>query len=174
MSTAGVSTGFANTYDLPFAMKFALSQIINSSDLTNLCDKYMIKKTKIRIYFNSNVNSVQSSSSLPQITFMADGDDASVPTASQVREKMGAKIKYFNSRNYVEITCYPRPNAEVYNTGVTTAYSPGRQMWIDSNNNNVEHYGLKGVLQNVNLTTTAFQVGFKFDVEHTIYGKDIQ
>lgn len=174
MSTAGISTGFCNTFDLPFALKFSLSQILNSSDLTNICDKYMIKKTKIRIYFNSNNNSVQSSSTLPQITYMSDQDDAAVPTPSQVREKMGSKIKYFNSRNYVEITVYPRPNAEVFNTGVTTAYSPGKQMWIDCTNNNVEHYGLKGVLQNVNLTSTPFQVGFKFDVEHTILGKDIQ
>lgn len=174
ISTAGVPTSFCNTYDLPFAMKFSLSQILNSSDLTNICDKYMIKKTKVRIYFNSNTNSVQSASSLPQITYMTDQDDASIPTPSQVREKMGAKIKYFYTKNYVEITVYPRPNAEVYNTGVTTAYSPGRQMWIDCTNNNVEHYGLKGVLQNVNLTTSPFQVGFKWDVEHTILGKDIQ
>lgn len=174
MSTAGISTGFANTFDLPFAMKFSLSQILNSSDLTNICDKYKIKKTVIRVYFNSNTNSVQSASSLPQITYMTDQDDASIPTPSAVREKMGSKIKYFNNRNFATIVCYPRPVSEVFNTGVTSAYSPGCQMWIDCTNNNVEHYGLKGVLQNVNLTSTPFQVGFKFDVTHTIYGKDIQ
>lgn len=175
MSTAGVSTGFANTFDLPFAMKFSLSQILNSSDITNICDKYKIKKTVIRIYFNSNQNSIQSTNSLPQVTYMTDQDDASIPTSAQVREKMGAKIKYFNSRNYVTLVCYPRPVTEVFNTGVTSAYSPGRQLWIDCNNNNVEHYGLKGVLQNVNLAASpSFAVGFKFDVTHTIYGKDIQ
>lgn len=175
MNVAGVSTGFANTYDLPFAMKFSLSQILNSSDITNICDRYKLKKTKIRIYFNSNQNSIQSQNSLPQITYMTDEDDASIPTSALVREKMGAKIKYFNSRNYVEITLYPRPVAEVFNTGITSAYSPGRSMWLDCAYPNIEHYGIKGVIQNVNLNASpSFSVGFKFDVEHTIYGKDIQ
>lgn len=174
MNTAGISTGFANTYDLPFAMKFNMAQIINASDLTNISDKYKLLKTKVRVYFNSNQNSIQSSNSLPQITYMTDQDDAQIPTASQVREKMGAKIKYFNSKNYVEMVCYPKPVAEVYGSTLTTAYSPGRRFWIDCNNATAEHYGIKGVLQNVNLTSTAFQVGFKFDVEHTVVAKDIQ
>lgn len=174
MNTAGISTGFANTYDLPFAMKFSLAQIINAQDLTNICDKYKILRTKIRVYFNSNSNSVQSSYSLPQITYMTDQDDAQIPTASQVREKMGAKMKFFNSKNYVEMICYPKPVAEAYGTSLTTAYSPGRRMWLDCNNSTAEHYGIKGVLQNVPLTSNAFQIGFKFDVEHTVVGRDIQ
>lgn len=174
LASSPVSTGFANTYDIPFAMKFCLSQILNSSDITNICDRYKIKKTVIRIYFNSNGNSVQSSYSLPQITYVPDYDDASIPTPAAVREKMGAKIKYFNDKNFVTIVLYPRPVSEIYNNGVTTAYAPKNQQWIDCAYPSVEHYGLKGVLQNVNLTSSPFQVGFKWDVEHTIYGKDIQ
>lgn len=169
-----VASGFANTYDIPLAMKFALSNILNSSDITNICDRYKIKKTVVRIYFNSNSNSVQSSYSLPQVTFVPDYDDASIPTPAAVREKMGTKIRYFGDKNYVQITLYPRPVSEVFNTGVTTAYGVRNQQWLDCAYPNVEHYGLKMVLQNVNLTATAFQVGFKFDVTHTIYGKDIQ
>lgn len=174
-TTSPVSTGFANTYDIPFAMKFALSQILNSTDITNLCDRYCLKKTTVRIYFNSNQNSIQSSFSLPQITYHTDDDDASIPTPASVREKMGARIKYFGAKNMVKIDIYPRTAPELFNSGITTAYGVGKSgQWINSTYPNVEHYGLKGVLQNVNLTTSSFQVGFKFDVEHTIIGRDIQ
>lgn len=173
-TTSPVSTGFANTYDIPFAMKFCLSQIINSTDITNLCDRYMLKKTVVRIYFNSNMNAVQSAYTLPQITYHTDDDDAVIPTPTNVREKMGAKIKYFGVKNMVQITLYPRTAPEIFNTGTSTAYAVGKRQFINSTYPNVEHYGLKGVLQNVNLTTAPFQVGFKFDVEHTIIGRDIQ
>lgn len=173
-SASPVSTGFANTYDIPFAMKFCLNQVLNSTDITNLCDRYMLKKTTVRIYFNSNTNSIQSSYSLPQITYHTDDDDAAIPAPSAVREKMGAKIKYFGQKNMVKITLYPRVAPEIFNTGLTTAYAVGKRQFINATYPNVEHYGLKGVLQNVNLGTNPYQVGFKFDVEHTIVGRDIQ
>jgi len=175
LTSPGTATGFLNTYDIPFAMKFNLRQIINSSELTTLCDKYMIKKTVIKIYFNSNQSSVASTTSLPQLTYSVDYDDAVIPTTSTLRERMDAKIKYFTNRNMVQITLYPRPTAQIFNTGVLvpTAYSPGKQMWVDSIYNEAEHYGLKGVFQNVNLNAVANQIGFKWDVTHTVYGKDI-
>lgn len=170
----GVASGFLGTFHIPFAMKFSLGQILNSSELTSLCDKYMLKKTVVRLYFNSNNNSVLSASSLPQLTYVTEEDDASIPALNDVREKMGCKIRYFNNKNMIQMTIYPKPTSEIYNSFATTAFSPGKQIWIDSAYPNAEHYGIKAVLQNVNLPTTANTVGFKWDVTHTIYGKDFQ
>lgn len=173
-SGTGVATGFLNTYDIPFSMKFSLDQIINSSEVTSIADKYRLMKTVVRVYFNSNQVSVSNPTSLPQFTYITDSDDASIPTTAQVREKMGSKIKYFNNKNYMSITLYPRPTAEVYGTGVLTAYSPGFKGWLDCNSPSVQHYGLKGVFQNVVLPSTANVTGFKWDVTHYIIAKDLQ
>jgi len=176
MTGTGVATGFLGTFDLPFAMKFSLANIINSTDLTTLCDKYMLKKTVIRIYYNHNVGSVTvAGSALPQCSYMVDYDDSTIPTTAQLREKMGCKIKYFNSKNFIQITVYPKALGEVYTGGVGGInYSIGKSMWLDSAVPNTEHYGLKGVLQNVVLPSTANVTGFKFDVTHTVYGKYLQ
>jgi len=173
-SGVGVATGFLGTYDIPFSMKFSLNQIINSSEITAIADKYKLVKTVVKIYFNSNQVSVNGVGSLPQFTYMTDADDVAIPTVAQVREKMGAKIKYFNSKNYMTIMLYPKPTAEVYGSSVFTAYSPGFKGWLDCNSPQIEHYGLKGVFQNVYLPTSAAATGFKWDVTHTIIAKDLQ
>ncbi len=173
-SGTGVSTGFLGTYDIPFSMKFSLNQVINSGEITALADKYKLLKTVVRIYFNSNQATVNGSGSLPQFTYMTDADDVSIPTTSQVREKMGAKIKYFNNKNFMSITLYPKPTQEVFGSSVFTAYGPGYKGWLDCNSPQVEHYGLKGVFQNVLLPATANTTGFKWDVTHTILAKDLQ
>lgn len=170
----GVATGFLGTYDIPFSMKFSLNQIINSTEITAIADKYKLVKTTIRIYFNSNQVSVASPTTLPQFSYNIDTDDAAIPTTASVREKMGTKIRYFNNKNFIQITMYPKPTSEVFGSGVFTAYSPGFKGWLDCNSPQVEHYGLKGVLQNVILPASSNATGFKFDVEHTIVAKDIQ
>lgn len=166
------------SYDVPFSMVFKISQLINYTDLLNLCDMYKIKAVVVKVYFNSNTNSVNSSATLPQITYISDHDDATVPTTvSSLREKSGAKYKFFNSKNYVKIVMRPRVSNLVFNTGVTTAYSPANKaQWIDSQYINTEHYAIKGILNNVSLPTNSggIQVGFKFDVNVLVAGKDFQ
>jgi len=174
-SGTGILTSFLGTYNLPFAMRFSLSQILSSGEITGLCDRYMLKKTVVRIYFNHNNSSVNIASSLPQLTYCPDHDDAVIPGTDALREKTGTKIKYFSSKNMVQITLYPKPTAEIFSNGLITAYSPqAKSIWLDSASPNVEHYGLKGVFQNVTLPATANITGFKFDVTHTILGKDFQ
>lgn len=171
----GLASGFLGTFNIPFALKFSLNQILNSGELTTLCDKYMLKKTVVRIYYNSNNNSILSASSLPQLSYVLEDDDAAIPAPNDVREKMGCKIRYFNNKNMIQMTIYPKPTSEVFNTSLSgSGYSPGKQLWIDAAYPSVEHYGVKAVLQNVTLPTTANTVGFKWDVTHTIYGKDFQ
>lgn len=170
-----VSTGFANTYDVPFACRFSLLQILNSTDITNLCDRYKLKKTVIRVYFNSNNNSIQSQSSLPQLSYNWDDDDNTVPTPAALREKMGTKIKYFTNKNMIKITVYPKVANSLFNNGVLSGAGVAKPQWINSTYPNVDHYGLKGVIQNVNLPASpSFAVGFKMDVTHTLYGADFQ
>lgn len=165
------------TYDLPFSTQFALNQVLNSSDITNISDKYRIKACYIRVFFNSSNSSVGSAFSMPQMYHIVDHDDSTVPTVAQVREKMGVKYKTFkNASSYIGIKLNPRPLAEIYKSALTTGYSPMTSApWLDCNNPDIPHYGLKGVFTNVNLPATpTSQVGFKFDISLVIEAKDIQ
>lgn len=165
------------TYDLPFSTQFSLAQLINASDITNIADKYRIKAVIIRLFYNSTNSAVGSLYSMPQVYHITDHDDSTVPTPNQVREKMGVKYKTFkNASSYIGIRVNPRPVQELYNSAISTGYSPmNKAPWIDCNSPNIPHYGVKGILTNVNLPTTAnAQVGFKFDVSLVVEAKDIQ
>lgn len=166
----------AGTYDIPFSLTFALRQILNSSDIANICDKYKILKAQVNIIWNNNVATGGSAYSLPQVQYITDHDDDVPPTPNSLREKMGVKIKAFGMRNMVSISLRPTPVTPVYLSSVSTGYSvPSKPMFLDTNYNTIPHYALKGVLSNVNLlSSTVPFTFFKFDVALTVVAKDLQ
>lgn len=170
------TTAVVNHYNIPFALKFAMSQILNYGDITSLADQYRLKKTVIKIYYNSNSSQVSNYVMLPQLTYCYDNDDATVPTSDQIREKMGARMRYFDNKNHITLVIYPKCAPIVYNNGIVlNAQAIGKSTWINSSYPNCEHYGLKGVLQNVYIPGTALtQPTFKFDVTHHLEAKDFQ
>lgn len=176
LQIGSVTANSWGTYDISFSLQFMLSQILNSTDITTLADKYRIKSAYIRLFFNSTQASIGSTFSMPQIYHITDHDDSSVVPASQIREKMGVKFKTFKAGSYIGIKVNPKPVMNVFNTAVTNGYSlPNRSPWLDAASPNIPHYGVKGVLTNVNLpTTTAANVGFKYDISLVIEAKDFQ
>lgn len=165
------------TYDLPFTLQFMLSQVLNNSDIVSIADKYKIKSAYVRIFFNSGTTSVGSAYSMPQVYHIIDQDDSTPITPAQLREKMGVKYKTFkNESSYIGIKVRPVPNMTVYNTALSSGYAiPSKSMFLDCNSPSVPHYGVKGVLTNVNLPATSVaQVGFKFDISVTLEARDIQ
>lgn len=179
-----VANGFG-AYDLPFVMTFRIADLIDYTDITNLCDEYKFHSVKIKIYFNSNGVSVSSSNSLPFITYSPDSDVLTLGSLNEagVRVRQNAKIRYFNQKNYMIIKLKPKmmdktvldtdPDA----TGAgTTGISTVNPQWIDTNYIQIPHLGLKGVFQNLNLPTWDGNAvtGFNFDVEYTILGRGFQ
>lgn len=172
------SAGFpANTYDIPFSIKFTLSSLINSSDITNLADKYKIRGAYVRLYYNNSNSSTGSAGGMPFIQYHTDHDDVTVPTVQRVRETMGVKLVTFrNASSYIGIKCNPRPTREIFGTGITSAYEiPTKSVWIDCNNNTVEHYGVKGVISQMFLPAPASANSvLKFDIALVVEAKDFQ
>ena len=170
----GLSGGVA--YDVPFSLQFALNQVINHQELTNLADKYRIAGAYVRIYYNHSGASGASTYSQPYVQYTTDGDDATVPTLSSLREKMGVKMKTFKNQSaYIGIKCKPVPNRQVYNPGGTAAYEVAKYApYLDCANDGVPHFGIKGVISNMNLPATAGIECMKFDVALLLELKDIQ
>jgi len=174
---------FASLYDIPFSMKFRLDQIINSSDITQFADQYKIKYVTVKLYYSSNTASVNGSAHLPVVQYIVDHDDASIAgaTVNALREKMGVKFKNFTAnKNVIKFGLQPRLSQAVFNNGVIQpiVYGvPTKPVWVNSAYPGVEHYGVKGILTNVNLPAGAPNVistYFKWDVEITLEAKDFQ
>lgn len=165
------------TYDLPFSLQFMLSQLLNNGDITNLADKYRIKSAYVRIFFNSSNSSTGSLYSMPQLYHITDHDDSSPATPAQIRERMGVKYTTFkNASSYIGIRCNPVPAATLFNSAVSSGYEvPKVSPWINTAYPSVPHYGIKGILTNVNLpVNTTAQTGFKFDISLTLEAKEFQ
>lgn len=178
ITNLGLSLGAsANLYDIAFSMKFRLDQLINSGDITTLCDKYKIKSVYVKAYYNNTNSSTGTLGGMPFLQYITDKDDASVPTSvNQLREKMGLKSKTFRNGSYIGIVCRPTPTRNVYATGVLSGYEiPAKSLWLDCNSPNVEHYGVKGILSQVYLPApAAAQAMLKFDIQVNLVGKDFQ
>lgn len=165
------------TYDIPFSLQFMLSQLLNNADIVNIADKYKIKSAYVRLFFNSSNASVGSLYSMPQVYHITDHDDSTPSTPAQVREKMGVKFKTFkNASSYIGLRVNPLPASNLYQTAVSSGYEvPRVSPWINTAYPSVPHYGIKGILSNVNLPiNTTAQVGFKFDISLVLEAKDFQ
>lgn len=179
ITNLGLSLGAsAYLYDVAFAIKFRLDQIINSGDITTFADKYRIKGAYVRFYYNNSNSSTGTVGGMPFVQYITDHDDAIVPSSANVlREKMGVKLKTFKSGpSYIGMKVIPRPTRQVFATGVLTGYEqPVRSVWLDCASNNVEHYGIKGVISQLYLPSPATaQCMMKVDVALVIEAKDFQ
>jgi len=179
LGTPVQSTGASGTsvsYDVPFSLQFALSQVLNHTDITNLCDKYRIAGAYIRFYYNHSGASGASTYSQPMLQYITDGDDSNVPTVNSLREKMGVAFKTFkNQSSFIGMKCRPVPNKLIYSSALVNGYEvPKYAPFLDCATDGIPHYGIKGVISNFNLPATAGIEVMKVDVALKIVAKDIQ
>ena len=172
------ATVFNGYYNVPFAFSAKLSDIINSSDITQLCDSYKLKWAKIRIWCTSTTASTGSTAQLPSILYRTETDDSTVPTTvDSIREDMNAKCKVFYPGKPVVI--FVPLKGQIRNDATTSGTQGGpiitRPRWINSTYSNSVHYGLKFWLMDMNLGTTPnVNTQFRFDITYGISGKDFQ
>ena len=77
-----VSPGMNGAFDIPFAAKFAMSDLINYLDIATLADKYRIKSVYVRIIPNFTQNAINGVYSYPSLLYSIDDDDANPPTVA--------------------------------------------------------------------------------------------
>lgn len=173
---APISDPASATYNIPFSLVFRMDQVINSTDITNLCDQYKLKYLSVACVYQSTQSNVSSTSIMPQITWVTDHDDPAVPASvNELREKMGSKLRTFGYNKPVVIGVQPRVADTIFNNGITSAYAVPKSQWINSQYPGTQHYGIKGILNNVSLQSSATNINsFKFDITATVYGKDFQ
>lgn len=166
-----------NTYSVPFSIKFALNQVINSTDITNLADQYRIKRAYIRVMYQSSQSNVGSGTIMPNLQWVTDVDDAVVPASiNEVREKMGCRFLSFGFNTIRKISVVPKLQDTLANVGgVVANAAPKAYQWVNSSFPGVEHYAIKGILSNMTLVTLATALtSFKFDIALSLEARNFQ
>jgi len=166
-----------SNYDVPFAMEFAMSDIIAHADVVNIADQYKINGVQISINYNSNSADVNGPASMPGIYYIQDHDDAGVQPLASTRARMGLKYKSWGSnRTHVSFTVRPKPAPLIYNSGGVGGYSiPLTTTWLNTLNPDVPHYGIRGYFTNMYLPGAKDQASlFAFDITYSITAKDLE
>lgn len=167
-------TGIGGLYDVPFAFEFHLNDLVESLDLTQIADKYKILLANICVQYNAT-NGLNLGPQNPCfIEWITDSDDSLPPTIAQANAKMGLRNKGFNSRGQIWMKAYPKVAQTIYN-GLTSAYSiPSKALFIDSNYNDVPHYGIKGVVRGMYLLAPLSGTSLTFDVSMKVRCNGLQ
>lgn len=178
IGTPVAKTGYASVYDVPFSLKFDLSQMVNSAEFVAIADQYKIVSSLIKLQSPYNVAQAPGGSAtpLPYLEYIQDYDDNGVPNTLTFREKMGVKTKYITSSNPMfKMGVRPKVNMLAYQSGISNGYTtPNRNPWINAVDNTVPHYGIKGVLRNVWIPAVVNGSPFTFDISTKVLFKDIQ
>ena len=182
MSTEWLNLGTAiatngQNYDIPFTMTFRLSDVVNYAEIANLCDDFKINNVKITIYYNSNVAGVDTPASMPSLFYISDDDSAEVQTVSQLRQRMGLRLKQFTANKpRCLMKLVPKVAPIIYDGVTTVGYAiPMRPTWLNTSYPSVPHYSVKGYLSNVycpSITDKTQSTLFTFDITYDITGKD--
>lgn len=171
-SVAGVS---GNYYDLPFAFTFRLNQVVDYSDIQNICDRY--KMVRAQITFHSGNTSNVYGGIMPYIDYIYDTDDDTTPSNNSLRQKMGVRSKGYNQQGKLTLPSIPTRCAGLVlgNAGGTGFSVPSRSVWIDTAYDSVPHFGLKGIFRNlVSGGASTDNSNFSVDVKLTFICADLQ
>lgn len=173
---ANLSVGSSSGWSIPFSLKFRLDQLINSSDLTGIADKYKILGAYIRFFYNKSNAQAGAVAGMPYLEYITDHDDVTPPTVNALREKMGVKLATFkNASSFIGMKLRPLPAREIFNNGISTGYEvPSKPVFINSAYPGVEHYGVKGIIHNMWLPAVDGQEVIKVDVALKVQVRDLQ
>lgn len=162
-------TGTTRVYNVPFTMCFRLDSLQASADLIAIADQYKITKVAISFKFNYTDNSPYNASGcIPYLQYYIDNDDRALQTVSTFRSRMGIKSIYTKEggRPSRTINVYPKVADVVYSStaSLTNGFGQSKSQWLDTSYANIEHYGLKGVIYNLNLESATQPNLIDYDV----------
>lgn len=165
----------AGIYDVPFTTFTQLNQVFNYNDFTTLFDQYQIKSVTYYITLSqaavSTLGTVQDTMlTQPSIMYFPDYDDGAMINCDAVRERMGVRQKNLVPGKTTKITLRgPKPDSLVWSGGaVAVSAVPKGSTWLDTANQQVPHWGLKGCFKGLDLrarTDPAYQITIEAKVK---------
>lgn len=163
--TRGVFLGNLTSSTVPTfsSYQFALSDLPNNSEFTNLFDEYRILKVSIMFIPYLISTNTSANNPVPIFAYVVDKDDAGTPSSlNDLLQYPACKVQSVLRRASVKFV--PRISAAVYGGPATTSYG-SKVMWLDCSNSGVPHYGLK---VHIGSTTAGAVFGHQIYAKYTI------
>lgn len=147
------------------ALKFRLSDVTNSTEMTNLFDLYKITGVLVTFRLMDNpdstnyVNSTtftQGMNFYPKLWYCIDKDDGTAPTGATIRERAGARCVILRPDRFVKVFVkFPKPLLQLQSGAITDL---ARGM-IRTDYPDVDHWGLKVFLDKMGYAGNTATVG---------------
>lgn len=114
-------------------------------DFTTLFDRYMITHWQLKFYLTVEPGAQAAGSAIyPRMWYVKDYDDVSNPSnLDALRQNAKCRTVSLHPSRPVVINIKPAVLAETYKVAGFPTYSPKWKQWIDMENIDVPHYGLK-------------------------------
>lgn len=124
---------------------FQLNALPGITDFTTLFDRYMVTHWQLRFYLTVEPGAQAAASAIyPRMWYVKDYDDASDPSSLDLLRQNGkCKTVSLNPSRPVVINIKPAVLTETFKVAGFPSYSPKWKTWIDMDNVDVPHYGLK-------------------------------
>lgn len=147
IGTTGADS-MSNTIQWGNSYLFKLSSVIDSTDFTNLYDRYKINGIRLKIMYQADSASVGGLGVLPIFNYCPDYDDAAVPSSlNAVETKQKARSIILTANKPVSIFVKPKVASALYQS-LLTGYAVSKAPFINSTYPDVQHYGLKTWINN--------------------------
>lgn len=177
MATTTTVDVAATEYD--FADAYTFGGITGAAEFAALYDRYMITRVvmKIRILNNPdaptriNYNQPWNATNwYPRLFSCPDYDDNTAETVTQLKERARTKFRILRPNSYLTYVIKPAVSIQTYRTALAAGYAPKWNQWIDMNQTDVPHYGMKFALDCSGLDPEDTNP-FKLEIERTYYFK---
>lgn len=163
-ATIGTSAQIAgNAVHAPWLGNFNLGGIgavVNSTDFTSLYDQYRVNYLELKFYLKIDpAAQTAASATITRLYWYRDFDDSGAPAdLNEMREN--GKTKVYVLDPYKPLTIRVKPNvvAAMYQSAVTTQYSPKFNTWLDCAQPTTPHYVGKFAIEDLRNTNLFVQV----------------
>ena len=175
-----VITEEMNGLNLSRMYEISFSDLVQSSDFSNMFDQYRITKVTYSIQMTNNPNSAAYPNSAaqvnnatvltnwyPKLWYVVDHDGGSTETISTIKERQGVRCRILHPNKELRISFMPKCRTLTYSTSSSTGYAP-KNIKIDMTDINVEHYGLQCVFDSNGIDPND-TYPFRFTIERKVY-----
>lgn len=164
----GCSRIAGNAVNLPWLGGFqlnGLSSVLNTGEFTALFDQYRIDKLVLKFYLKIDPGAqAAGAANVPRLYYYRDRDDSTPATSlNEIRENGRGRLVPLSLYRPVTIVCRPNTLGLIYQSSVSSTYSPKFGQWIDCSNPGTPHYTWKMAIDD--LTNTNYRV----DVEGEVF-----
>lgn len=163
------------------AIAFRFSDLKNTSEFSNLFDRYMITGVRVQFQLITNPDSnqqlasstvVQAANWFPKLWYTIDHDDAGLITRSQIQEYTTSKCRVLRPNGIVKAYVpFPRTTGSVSSGSTTVPGAVNRPGYMDMAQREVDHYGLKFAVDFLNLNQASGTAPYAVKIDCKYYFK---